>query len=202
MRTIYESRETHLNMFYIGDCPDRVSGWCQHVEPRFVFELSISSRYVSRHPVSDWGMYLTNQNTASGSKPQCSVCISPSRILHQALPTHGMYLTSTISPTRNGYHTQRGPTPSVGSVLNRCVLTEWGGERCVCIRMYTLIALHTRRLCSKYCKKCPIIFRHCPNSFWSPPLCFMFHRGTLKRHIRMWIKKCVYTSSPKQAMPK
>ena len=79
-RTIYEARETHLNLFHIGDCPD----WCRHVEPRFVFELSISSRYVSRHPVSDWGMYLTNQNTASGSKPQCSVCISPSRILHQA----------------------------------------------------------------------------------------------------------------------
>ena len=75
MRTIYESRETHLNMFYIGDCPDWVSGWCRHVEPRFVFELSISSRYVSRHPVSDW------------------VCISPTKTLHQAASPSAVYVS-------------------------------------------------------------------------------------------------------------
>ena len=87
--------------------------------------------------VSAPGMYLAIPY-------QTGVCISPTKILHQAaspsavyvshqaeyctkhypVPTDGMYLTSTISPTRNGYHTQRGPTPSVGSVLNRCVLTE------------------------------------------------------------------------------
>ena len=54
LRTIYESRETHLNLFHIGNCSDWVSGILEGAD--------MSNLALCLSSVSAPGMYL-HQNT-------------------------------------------------------------------------------------------------------------------------------------------
>ena len=128
-----------LSIRMVPTCWTSLCVWARYQLQVCISATRIRLGYVSHQPKYcirqqapvQCNMYLTKQNTAPST-------------------THPwyMYLTSTISPTRNGYHTQRRPTPSVGSALNRCVLTQWRGERSF-VRI-----LHTYVLEYPYCIMC------------------------------------------------
>ena len=75
LRTIYESRETHLNLFHSGDCLTEYQDGADMLN----LALCLSS-------VSAPGMYLTNPY-------QTGVCISPTKILHQAASPSAVYVS-------------------------------------------------------------------------------------------------------------
>ena len=68
-----------------------------------------SAWYVSRQPVSDWGMYL-------GNPYQTGVCISPTKTLHQAASPSAVYVSHQAE-----YCTKHQALPTHGTCISQAL---------------------------------------------------------------------------------